>query len=196
MTVSNGSNAITLNGGTWSAGTFCNGNFTPCDYKAWIWFFSSRNNAEMPGKTNADLGGETVYYRVTNVTSPTTATLDRPYVGSSGAKGTIVSSIVGFGTQPFMMALTAGVFGTYVYDTLQFYGDTVEANKVRQFTIDSVNWLATESAYRSGSHYIYGASSFLNCVDNPTSPGCDGGSVLNGEGTRGIAAAYLFTLRP
>jgi hypothetical protein len=193
VTVNNGSNIITLTGSTWSAGIFCVGNCGADAYKAGVWFFSARNSTEMPGKTNADIGGDTTFYRVTNVTSPTTATLDRPYAGSSGNKGAIVSSIVGFGTQPFMMALTAGVFGTYVYDTLQFYGDTEEANKARQFTIDGVKWLATEPAYNPSGRYIYGASTFLNCVGNPSSLGCEGDSVLNGEGTRGLAAAYLFT---
>ncbi len=193
VTVTNGSNEIRLNGGTWTPGTFCVGDCGAGAYKAWVWFFKERANAELPGKTNADLGGDTVYYRVTNVTSSTTATLDRAYSGASGTKGAIVSSIVGFGTQPFMMALTAGVFGTYVYDTMQFYGDWPEATKVKQFTIDAGMWLVRNEAYDSRGHFLYGASGFLNCVALPNSPGCDGGSVLNGEAMRGIAAYYLFT---
>lgn len=196
VTVTPGSNLITLTGGTWQETTFYNGNFPgPVTNKmAYLWFFTGRNNTDLPGKQNNDLGGDITYYRVSSVTSPTTALLDRPYEGTAGNKGLIVSSLVGFGTQPFMMGLTAGAFGTYVYDALKWHGDMEEANLARQFTIDAVKWLASPVAFKSGANYNYGASSFLNCQVEPDSPGCAGDTVLNGEVVRAVAAAYRFTL--
>ena len=193
VAVANGSANITLNGATWSASTFDNGNFNPVGYQARVWFFSNFSNSELPGKQNSDLGGESTYYRVINVTGSTTAVLDRPYTGTTGNKGMIVSSLVGFGTQPFMMGLTAGVFGTYAHDALVWHGDTAEASKARQFAIDGANWLRTAAAYKSAAKSIYGGSTFLNCVAAPTEGGCDGDTVLNGEIMRGIATAYGFS---
>lgn len=194
ITVTTGSSAITLTNGTWSPGTFCNGNFSPCDYQARVWFFSNYSDNNLPGKQNSDIGGDAAFYRVINVTSATTAVLDRPYTGPAGNKGMIVSSLVGFGTQPFMLGLTAGVFGTFVYDALVWHGDTAEAETAKQFTIDAIKWLITPVAFKSGPNYIYGGSTFLNCQADPDSPGCAGDTVLNGEVMRGFAAAYRFTL--
>ncbi len=191
VNVINNNTNITLVGATWSAGTFCNGNFNPCDYQTRAWFFSDYSKPEMPGKQNSDLGGESVFYRVTNVTSPTTATLDRPYEGTTGSKGMEVSSIVGFGNQPFMQSLATGVIATSARDAMLFHGDTTEAALALSMATLSASWLAGPEAYKSSERYLYGASKFLNCVAEPDMNGCAGGSVVNGEGIKGQAAVYL-----
>jgi hypothetical protein len=195
VTVTNGSNAITLNGvtsrgRTWVADDFGTGAGA---YQAWVWFFSNRSNSELPGKQNSDLGGDAEYYRVTVAGSGTTATLDRNYTGTSGNKGVIVSSIVGFGNQPFMHGLMVGVIATYTYDAMVFHGDTAEAAKALSMATLGAQWLRGSDAFKSSGHYLYGASLFLNCVAAPDSDGCTGDTVLNGEGMRGPAAVYLLS---
>jgi len=190
VTVTNGSTSVSLTGTTWSAGNFCVNDCDAGAYQAWLWFFTARSNSELPGKQNSDLGGDTVLYKFTSVTS-TTGTLDRPYEGTSGDKGMVASSLAGFGNQPFMQAIMVGALGTYAYDTLTFYGDTAEATKARTMAALGAQWLRSSDAYNAAGYYLYGGSLFLNCAAAPTSTGCAGDTVLNGEGMKGLTAVHL-----
>ena len=192
VTVANGSTNITLTGATWSDDTFYNQFFAGSNKLARLFFFNNYSNIDVPGKTNADLGGDSVFYTIATVTSPTTAQLTAPYAGTSGNKGLGVGHFAGFGTQPFMLGLVGGVFGTYAYDALIASGDTAEAVKVRQFAIDAASWLTT-TGFDSTNHSLYSGRAFINCEPNGGGdPACASGAALNGEAQRTFTAAYLL----
>jgi hypothetical protein len=121
----------------------------------------------------------------------TSGTLNSAYAGTNGNKGAIVSSIVGFGNQPFMQGIMVKALGTYVKDAMIFHGDTTEATKAQTMATLGATWLTTSDAFRAADHELYGASLFLNCVINPINTGCEGGTVLNGEAMGGVSAAYI-----
>lgn len=192
-TVVNGSTSITLTGATWDDATFSSGFYLEPNKLQRLWFFSNYTNIDLPGKQNSDIGGDAVFYTVATVTSPTTAVLTQPYAGTSGNKGLIVSHFAGFGTQPFMLGLAGGVFGTYAYDALVGSGDTAEAAKVRQFSIDAANWLSS-TGLDQANHVLYSGRGFVNCEPNGGGDNaCASGPALNGEAMRAFSAAYLLT---
>lgn len=189
VTVINGSAAITLTGTTWGTGNFsANGGQI---------FITSKTNVNLSGNTNAAVG-DTVYYHGTYV-SPTTATLDRPYVDAAcpsptGCQKAMRSSgLVGFGMQPFMQGLWGGQAGAYIYD---YYTLTVpnptKANVVKGYVTSSANWLIN-NAVDPAVHAIYTGVDYVDCPPNIANPGeCGAGLVLNGEMQPNLTYAYAL----
>jgi hypothetical protein len=177
VTVTNGSTNVVLGSGTW-------GNTLFATY--WVWFTPT---ATVTGYTTSAVG-DSVYYTCTWVDS-THCTLDRNYEGTtSSSKYAWVSTLAAFGTQPFMLGIWGRQAGTLVYDSLVASGDTTEANIVKQFSIDTANWLI-DSATDNTNHWIEYGVEYLNCSPPSTDPThCGGSEVLNGEVMGNYVAAY------
>ena len=181
VTVTKGSSAVTLNSGTWTSNLFSG-------YLLWF----TKN--PVIGFNNGNVG-DMEYYTGTFV-DETHITLDRNYSGPSGNKSMWVSTLVGFGSQPFMQGIWGGQAGSIVYDSLIASGDTTEANIVKQFSIDSANWLVSK-ATNSSDHTIYYGAEYLNCEPLGSDPAhCGNGPVLNGEVIKNFSAAYRLSGDP
>jgi hypothetical protein len=192
VTVTNGSTQIKLNGGeTWSPSMFSVDDFgiPQPNLENGLWFFSGAIRGY-----ESTTSGDGVYYKVTSVVDNTTAILDRPYEGTSGNKGLILSGLAGLGTQPFILGLVGGVFGHYVYDAFESNGLTAYANQVKDFSVKSGRWLATKG-FDSNTKGLWYGRDYLTCEPNPAaSPVCGAASlVLAGEAMRAFTTGYLLT---
>jgi hypothetical protein len=138
-------------------------------------------------------GGDAISYTA-SVVSPTQLILNVPYQGpSAGGRGWEANSLVGLGTQPFML----GVVGTAFRFGYQALGDPKIAEMIGKIGL----WLSSEGYRRSTRGLWYGRG-FPNCEpiadDNPA---CNGGSkeesrFLSGEIIGALSAAYELGNNP
>ncbi len=170
VNVTNGSNVVTGNQTNWQPGWVAGNSF-------WT--------ADPNGVTN----GDTVAYTAT-VLSPTQIQLNTPYVGptSTTARGWEANSLVGVGTQPFMLGVVGSAFG-YAY---QATGDV----RLPGYLNGIENWFASQG-YRPDARGLWYGRGFPNCEPiAPTNLACSGGSAeqsrfLSGEIVGALSAAYL-----
>ncbi len=157
-----------------------------------IWFYNNPSAPGLPGNSTTSVG-DADYYYVTSVTSPTTAVLNRPYVGTTSHHGAITADFTGFGTQPFMLGLAGGAFGTYIRDSLLASGDTTEAAMVAAWPAQISTWLNTVA--KQPVQTIGGGSEFLNCVADPLDAICyaANNATLVAEAINAWNAAYTLT---
>jgi hypothetical protein len=183
VSVTNGSTAITLTGGTWncssSGGTFTNQNFATPNLLANLWFFSP-NNTNAPGNSNAgdanhSAAGDSVAYTVnqsgTGCTS-TTATLAVPYLGTTGIKGLEVAFYAGFGTQVYMGGISAGLSG-WDYQAFTKMGNATGAALAKKQAVDLMTFIQN-TGMDTSNYQLWFARTFLNCegyVNSATPPG-------------------------
>jgi len=201
VTVTDGSRNITLHGSTWSAGTFQNSQ----PYDEWVWFCDHcwyrgvfAFNGVSPVRQNSDLG-DTAAYQVSFVTDSTHAVLTSPY-NSNGQcpfgcnKSMEIGVIVGLGTQPYMQAMLAGVFGTYVHQALVAAGPNYrdDLNMVRKFVADTLIFLQT--SYDATGKGMFGGMNYVSCMGpyQYSNEFCAPGTSLSGEAMRGFAAGYAL----
>lgn len=194
--VVDGSSQITLNGpAAWVESDFSHNQ----SFDRWAWFITDPNNVNLAGKQNSDVG-DTVAYRVQSLTDPTHAVLTSNYnSGSCPApdgcnKGMALTVQPGFGTSPFMLGLAMGGMGTFVYDYYAGIGDTVHANKVKQFVADGVNWLSS-TGFDMGNVALYQARDFMSCEPNPGANqycSATGARSLAGEAMLAFSADYIL----
>ena len=183
VSVTNGSTAITLTGGTWncssSGGTFTSQNFATPNLLANLWFFSP-NNTNVPGNSNAgdanhSAAGDSVAYTVnqsgTGCTS-TTATLAVPYLGTTGIKGLEVAFYAGFGTQVYMGGISAGLSG-WDYQAFTKMGNATGAALAKKQAVDLMTFIQN-TGMDTSNYQLWFARTFLNCegyVNSATPPG-------------------------
>lgn len=185
-TVTTNSTAVVLTGSTWSTNNGTLG-----------WFITDKLNRAIYPSDNSI--GDSTYYTISSGDG-VNLVLDRPYEGAgclSGCqKGLITSTnLIGFGSIVYMNGIWGNQAGSIVYNALTALGDTAEATKARQFSIDTATWIATHSeAFSSSVHAIYYGANFFNCSPTGGDPEhCGAGLAINGEVLNNFALAYRFT---
>ncbi len=149
------------------------------------WF---TGNAFWTADPNGVTHGDTTSYIATFV-SPNQLTLNIPYQGpSASGRGWEANSLVGVGTQPFML----GVVG----QALHFANEANADSRLPALLTGVQQWLATEG-YRPDSRGLWYGRTFPNCEPiSPNNAPCSGGTVeqsrfLAGEIIGAVSAAYL-----
>ncbi len=143
--------------------------------------------------TNGVTDGDPISYTATYI-SPTQLQLNIPYQGATNsARGWQTNSLVGVGTQPFML----GVVGNSFRYSYLATGDS----RIPGYLNGLQNWLATQG-YRPDSRGLWYGRVFPNCEPIAvTNLACSGGTVepsrfLAGETVGAISAAYLSNGNP
>jgi hypothetical protein len=196
VTLTNGSASVTGNGTSWSAGLFpvpcVSGDTGGCS----IWF---TNTGSKPAN---NAGGDSTSYKATFVDA-THIALDRPYQGTSGIHGWVLTNpqtagLLGWGTQPFLMGIMATAFdfaGRAIADT-----DPSTSALAHSYNVSAANWLKNYAYWPLRKGLYYGAQ-FVNCQAPiaDTNAACTGNNIasqartLSAEVMRGIGAAYAYS---
>lgn len=158
ISATNGSNAITLSGATWSTGNFCNASTT-----AYIFMGT---NIMSPTLTQFYAGLDTRGYIATR-TGTTTATLDANYAGTTGSGkafwmscGGGTNDYTGPTTQPFFLGITSNMMRLWSYVLRNAASpDVTQANLMDNTWQPGIaSWLGT-TGYNSniaGDGKVYG----------------------------------------
>ncbi|HXJ41521.1 MAG TPA: hypothetical protein VNH18_19740 [Bryobacteraceae bacterium] len=187
VTLTQGSASVTASGASWSSS----------QTGALVWFTGS--GTIMPSNNAA---GDTATYTGT-VVDATHLTLDRPYEGTSGSHGWVMSNLgfIGWGAQPYMM----GIMSTAFDFAASAIADTDPGNSAlaRSYGVTAANWVKTYG-YWPQQKGLYYAAQTVNCQVpiSDSNVGCTSGNnasqarTLSAEAIRGVGAAYLYSGDP
>jgi hypothetical protein len=152
--VTHGSAAVVGSGTSWDCSKFPSSGMM-----AAMWFLSSGSRPS----SNAD--GDPVAYTPA-CTDGQHLTLDRPYEGTTGTHGWVVSSpsndtpFIGYGSYVYMQGLLAMAFD-YAAKALAI-SDPTNSALARSYNLSSANWIKTYG-YESSQKAIYYGAQYVNC---------------------------------
>ena len=194
--VTHGSTAVVGSGTSWDCSKF-----PASGLMAAMWFLNSSSRPS----SNAD--GDPVAYNPT-CTDGQHLTLDRPYAGTTGTHGWVISSpsndtpFIGYGSYVYMQGLMAMAFD-YAAKALAI-SDPTNSALARSYNLSSANWIKTYG-YEPSQKAIYYGAQYVNCQapiqEGPYSP-CTAGwtgsaaRVISSEAIRGLMAAYAYSKDP
>ena len=191
VALTHGQTAVTGVGTSWAPAQFAPSGAL----RTAIWFINSTL------KPSSNAGGDPVVYYPTYM-SGTQLTLDRPYEGTTGTHGWVMSvsptvdvPYVGYGQLPYMMGLLAMSFdiaSKSLADT-----DPVNSALARRFNLDAANWIKTYG-YQASAKSVYYMAQYPQCQKpisetNPLTSFCLGDRSLSSEAMRGMMLAYAAT---
>ncbi len=194
--VTHGSTAVVGSGTSWDCSKF-----PASGLMAAMWFLNSSS------RPNSNADGDPVSYTPT-CTDGQHLTLDRPYAGTTGTHGWVISSpsndtpFIGYGSYVYMQGLLAMAFD-YAAKALAI-SDPTNSALARSYNLSSANWIKTYG-YESSQKAIYYGAQYVNCQapiqEGPYSP-CTAGWTgdlarsINSEPIRGLMAAYAYSKDP
>jgi hypothetical protein len=195
-TVVHGSAAVVGNGTSWDCSKFPSSGMLTA-----MWFLNSSS------RPNSNAGGDPVAYTPT-CTDGQHLTLDRPYAGTTGTHGWVISSpdndtpFVGYGSYVYMEGLLSMAFDFAAKSIAD--SDPVNSALARSYNLSSANWIQTYGYEASQKSTYYGAQ-YVNCQapiqetsNSPCTAGWTGAAarVISAEGIRGLMAAYAYSHDP
>jgi hypothetical protein len=191
VTLTNGSTSVTGTGTAWTSGAFPNGSS--------IWFIP---NPSVQPLNNSQ--GDAAIYRPAFVDA-THLTLDKPYAGTTGTHGYVVSDLnygqVGWAIEPFMEGILGIAFDLAAKGIEDRYPAT--AARAHSYNVSAANWIRNVGYWPLTKGLYYWAES-MNCQPpvSDTNMACTAGEdiagsrVLSAEALRTVMAAYTYSHDP